>query len=525
MHCSFCLCLRYYLRKVIKNDIVYKLRNCFSGVEDTMSNTKELKKQYRANRDQIRRRRKNLREEQKNLRQKYHLDRSLAKQNPQEDFVTDEDYLAYSDKISHSRNEEISWEKLDNSALMYPIITGEDMSNVYRMSATLKEEINPELLQRALDVVLPKFPGFNSRLRQGMHWYYLEENGKPAPLVKKEDEFPCAYIDASRNRSYLFRVTYFRCRINLEVFHVLSDGTGALYFLKEIVYQYLRYLHPELQIKYGNDLTEGTTVSAKDMFQEFYDKKPLRPYRFQRAFLIPGSILSGERVGIIHGYLKVDEVREMAHSYQATINELIVSVLVYSIWQEYAKLITPERPIVICVPVNLRPVFGVDTTKNFFVNINAVFRPEKAEEITFAEVIRQIKQSLREQTTREELQNRLSTNVSTETNLLSRMVPMIFKNPVLKQIHKLSQKSITSTVTNIGLQTVAKPYQEYVDFINVVLAHAKGQPLKLSVSSYGDTIAVNVTSILRSTNIPQNIYRFFTEHDMEVKISTNGVYR
>lgn len=490
-----------------------------------MSNTKELKKQYKANRDQIRRKRRNLREEEKNLRQKYHIDKNLAKQNPNEDLIKDEDYLAYNEALSHDRNTEISWEKLDNSALMYPIITGEDMTNVYRMTATLKEEINPELLQRALDTVLPKFPGFNSRLRQGMHWYYLEENGKPAPLVKKEDDFPCAYIEASQNRSYLFRVTYFRSRINLEVFHVLSDGTGALYFLKEIVYQYLRYVHPELQIKYGNDLTEGITVSAKDRFQDFYDKKPLRPYRFQRAFLIPGNVLSGERVGIIHGYLKVAEVRKLAHEFQATINELIVSVLAYSIWQEHAKQITPERPIAICVPVNLRPVFGVDTTKNFFVNINAMFRPDEVEDVTFEEVVRQIKKSLREQTTREELQNRLSTNVSTEKNLLSRMVPMLFKNPVLKQIHKLSQKSITSTVTNIGLQTVAEPYREYVDFVNVILAHAKGQPLKLSVSSYGDRIAINVTSILRSTNIPQNIYRFFTEKGMEVSITTNGVYR
>ena len=490
-----------------------------------MTSVNELKKQYRENRDQIRRRRRNLREEQKNLRQKYHLEKSLAKQNPDEDLVNDQDFLAYKESIKNNKSDELSWEKLDNSELMYPIITGEDMSNVYRMTATLKEEIDPELLQRALDSVLPKFPGFNCRLRQGMHWYYLEENGKPAPLVKKEDDFPCAYIEASKNRSYLFRVTYFRCRINLEVFHVIADGTGALYFLKEIVYQYLRLVHPELQIQYGNGLSEGVTVSAKDRFEEFYDKKPLRPYRFQRAFLIPGQILSGERVGIIHGYLKVSEVREMAHTYQATINELIVSVLCYSIWQEYSRQITPERPIVICVPVNLRPVFGVDTTKNFFVNVNAMFRPEEGEEVTFAEVVRQVRESLRKQTTREELQNRLSTNVSTEKNLLSRMVPMMFKNPVLKQIHKLSQKSLTSTVTNIGVQTVAEPYREYVDFINVVLAHAKGQPLKLSVSSYGDTIAINVTSILRSTNIPRNIYRFFTEHDMEVSISTNGVYR
>ena len=42
------------------------------------------------------------------------------------------------------------------------------MSNVYRIAVTLKEEVQPEYLQQALDIVLPKFPGFNLRLRLGI---------------------------------------------------------------------------------------------------------------------------------------------------------------------------------------------------------------------------------------------------------------------------------------------------------------------------------------------------------------------
>ncbi|MFR5116618.1 MAG: hypothetical protein ACLTDV_06055 [Eubacterium sp.] len=31
--------------------------------------------------------------------------------------------------------------------------------------------------------MLPKFSVFNCRLRQGMFWYYFEENGKKSPTV------------------------------------------------------------------------------------------------------------------------------------------------------------------------------------------------------------------------------------------------------------------------------------------------------------------------------------------------------
>ena len=122
---------------------------------------------------------------------------------------------------------QIRWDKLDNTAHLFPSIAGESMTNVYRISVELNEEVQREALQQALDIVLPKFDGFNVRLRTGVFWYYFEENGKKAPKVTEEAMFPCRYIRQNRNRNYLFRVTYYGCRINLEVFHVLTDGMGA----------------------------------------------------------------------------------------------------------------------------------------------------------------------------------------------------------------------------------------------------------------------------------------------------------
>lgn len=112
-----------------------------------------------------------------------------------------------------NKDREIKWGKLDNTAHLFPVIAGEGMTNVYRVAIILKEEIQQDLLQQALDMVLPKFSVFNCRLRQGMFWYYFEENGKKSPTVHEEHTYPCRYIDEHRNRSYLFRVTYYGCRI------------------------------------------------------------------------------------------------------------------------------------------------------------------------------------------------------------------------------------------------------------------------------------------------------------------------
>ena len=113
----------------------------------------------------------------------------------------------------YGTNARIGWEKLDNTAHVFPVIAGEDMTNVYRIFVILKEEVDKDILQCALNLVLPKFAGFNVRLRQGVFWYYFEENGKPAPKVREEGTYPCRYIVQNQNRSYLFRVSYFKCRI------------------------------------------------------------------------------------------------------------------------------------------------------------------------------------------------------------------------------------------------------------------------------------------------------------------------
>ena len=119
------------------------------------------------------------------------------------------------------------WRRLDNTSKIFPVIANENMSQVFRISVTLKEEIQPEALQQALEDILPHIRNFRVRLRQGLFWYYFEENRR-IPQVQRESSYPCRYIDPYGNRKFLFRITYYEKRINLEVFHALTDGLGAV---------------------------------------------------------------------------------------------------------------------------------------------------------------------------------------------------------------------------------------------------------------------------------------------------------
>lgn len=59
------------------------------------------------------------------------------------------------------------WRRLDNTAKIFPVIANENVSQVFRISVTLKEPVDPELLSRALEEILPGDPEFPCEDAQG----------------------------------------------------------------------------------------------------------------------------------------------------------------------------------------------------------------------------------------------------------------------------------------------------------------------------------------------------------------------
>ena len=173
----------------------------------------------------------------------------------------------------------------------------------------------------------------------------------------------------------MFRVTYYKNRINLEVFHVLTDGMGGINFLRELTYQYLRLAHPKLRETQGDQLSADTSLNREDSFLKNYKKKSKSVYQSKRAFLIKGEKLAYDGFGVIHGYLPIPQLKKVCHAYGVSINEYLVATFIWAAYQENYRHITEDRPIRVAVPVNLRPYFDSITTKNFFVMVSAEFAP------------------------------------------------------------------------------------------------------------------------------------------------------
>lgn len=421
------------------------------------------------------------------------------------------------------KSSELKWDKLDNTANLFPVIVSEEVSNVYRVSVTLKENIDPELLQKSLDRVLPYFDVFHSKMKKGFFWYYFETNKKPAPRVALENTYPCQYINPYTNNEYQFRVSYYEKRINLEVFHVLTDGNGALMFLKELTYQYLRYKYTELGESEGNALSPATSLDIEDSYIKNYKKSAKKAYKTEKALIIKGDKIPFNHFGIIHGYINLADIKRVSKEYGVTINQYLIAAIFWSIYKEYLNGQPCKNPISSCIPVNLRPYFDSNTTKNFFVVVTALFRADR-DDYTFEDVVKIVADSLNEQIVKENLETLFSYNVSNEKNIVLRAVPLFVKNFAMKRIYKKSASANTMTVTNLGVCKVDDAYKEYIDKFHVVLSMSKGQNVKGGIISYDNTLVFTFSSSVRETIIQKGFFRKLVSDGIEVGVESNGVY-
>lgn len=157
--------------------------------------------------------------------------------------------------------------------------------------------------------------------------------------------------------------------------------------------------------------------------------------------------------------------------------------------------------------------------------VSAEFVPEEAHgEYTFEEIAALIKESLRAQINKEYLEQLFSYNVSNQMNLVARAVPLFLKNIAIRYVYNTAALANTTTVTNLGKISVNETYAPYVKMFRVLLPMSKGQNIKGTACSYGDTLCYTFTSVLKDTMVQRSFFRKLAEEGIEIAIESNGVY-
>lgn len=415
----------------------------------------------------------------------------------------------------------LPWRRLDNTANIFPVIANENMSQVFRISVTLKEKVQPEILQQALEDILPHIQNFRVKLRRGLFWYYLEENDK-IPLVQHENTYPCRYIDPHANRKFLFRVTYYERRINLEVFHALTDGLGAVNFLRSLTDRYLRLTRGEMDVWIADD--EKTPAeqkfSVEDSYLENYKEMHHRSYSSNPAYRLEGDYLPLGSGQVLHGYVPVAELKKICHSKDVSITKYLAAALIWSVWQEYLDGKTCGRPVVLNLPINLRAFFGSETMSNFFAvtMIGYLFHDP---EMDFDTLLHKVSRQMDKKIDKDRLEESISYNVSNEKKMYLRIIPLVIKRIGLSLMFRLKDRAYTMTLSNVGPIKMDPEYASDVERFHLLIGVSRRQPMKCTVCAYGDEMVITFTSVFADSRLQKQFFKKLKEDGVSVKFEGN----
>ncbi|GHU34051.1 hypothetical protein FACS1894105_00160 [Clostridia bacterium] len=410
------------------------------------------------------------------------------------------------------------WSRLDNAAKIFPPTSGKNDTKVFRFSCELYEIVEENALQTALDRTLERFPIFRSVLKRGFFWYYLEDSDIK-PLVRQEYRRPCPLIYSGDSKELLFEVTYYKKRINFEVYHALTDGSGALQFIRTLAFHYLTEKHC------GNTATRPVLTdydaSAEqkrlDSFSKYYTKnKAKQKNKRIKAFKIRGELFPDHKLSIIEGKLPLSAVLSKSRELGATVSEFLSAILIHSI-HEVMPLNDENKPVAISIPVNLRKYFPSESARNFFGIVN-ICHNFKTQGQSFEDVLLSVKSSFSEQLTIDKIKERMNELAAFEHNLAINIVPLFIKNLALKIANAYSEAEVTAAFSNIGRVTMP---DEIANYIHAFDLFSSTKRLQICLCSYGDTLMLSFTSPFISTDVQCHFFRKLTSCGIEAVIHSN----
>lgn len=400
------------------------------------------------------------------------------------------------------------WRKLDNAAKLYSAASNKKDTRVFRFYCELKEEVEPILLQKALDQTMETFPMFLMVLRKGLFWHYLEPCNLH-PIVKEEYKEPCSRLYIKDKKNLLFEVTYYKKRINFEVFHVLTDGTGATEFLKELVTNYLYLVHKDEGLEQISMLPEDMTMQDQedDSFLKYYSKDQRRPKEKKiHAFQIRKKKKDGHHLHVHENVVPVQDVLKRSRELGVSMTVFLTAVYLMAIHEEMSKM-QEKRPVVLMVPVNLRKFFPSTSMLNFFNWIEPGYDFTKQDN-SFEAVLEYTKEFFKEQLTKEKMSAHISELLALELHPILRLAPLELKNLCIHAGAKFSEKNVTAIFSNMSVVKMPESYVPYIERFGVYTNTPK---LELCLCSFQDKLSFAFTSRYDTENIERNFYRMLKE--------------
>ena len=419
----------------------------------------------------------------------------------------------------------LRWVRLDNAAKIYPAARRKNWSNVFRQSVTLFDDVDTGVLKSALDVTIKRFPSIAARLRKGVFWYYLQQV-ESAPKIKEEYSHPLTYMSKDEMRKCAFRVIVFNNRIAVEFFHSLTDGTGALIFLKSLVAEYLEQKYIII-IPCENGIIDRRALPTEEELEDCFLKNAgtvPASRKDTNAWHMYGEPQRDGFLNLTCFNIPVKEALDMAHKHNATLTVFMSAIMMkalVNLQNEKSPNVRRQKRIKLLIPVNLRQLFPSNTLRNFAMYTIPELDPRLGV-YTFDEICKVIQHKMGTEFTAKHMSCVIATNVNDERNPLVRLIPLPIKNAVMKAIFdSVGERKSCLTLSNIGQVKVPEVMAKYIKRFDFILGVQAAAPYNCGMLSFGDTIYINFIRNIKDAELERHFWAVLKELGLSATVESN----
>jgi hypothetical protein len=454
--------------------------------------------------------------------------------------------------ISERRNEPRSrtaihdetgtWYILDNAATIIPSVTDAVETKLFRLSATLAEDIDAGILQSALDAVVARFPYFAVEFRHGLFWHYLAPCNSRILLVDDAIS-PSQDYDVNKRGTCLFRVRVGGRRIACEFHHSLTDGTGGMRFLKNLLAEYCRRAAPPSAGASNRrpaaweddpDLYALEDSPAPEEYEDAYNRHYREaipaPDRVRPAFRLRSPPLPRHEYRTICGLIPLAEALATAKGFGASLTEFLAATYIdalQTIWLSQTAANQPTerdhaaRPnLVVSVPVNMRRLFPSATNRNFslFAFVSQDMRLGRRD---FREIVERARLQLRFETDAKTMGRQLSRNVSASNSIFFRAMPLPLKTLVFRLFYHLFGENLyTAGLSNLGAASLPPGLEARVERFDFVPMPTR-EKTEVSMISWRGILHVTFGSLGSSRELERLFFTRLRKLGLRVRIECN----
>ncbi len=420
----------------------------------------------------------------------------------------------------------LHWMALDNAAKIFPAARSRHWSNVFRISATLTEDVDTACLRQALEAVVKRFPSIAVCVKPGFFWYYIEQIPQ-APDILEEKPYPLSRMPFDDIRKCAFRVLVYRSRIAVEFFHAVTDGNGGLVFVKTLVAEYLRRKYGAQVPCIQGILDPGQPPKKnelEDSFQKFagprkasrsgpdsfriLDKREPDGYRTNTTFLFDAA-----------------DIRRRAKEQGVTVTAYFAAVLLTAAMGVQARTVRNprrHRQIFVNIPVNLRKMFPSESLRNFMLYANPGIDPRLGE-YSFDEICQLLHHQMKVLITPKNMAALMAKNVGDEKPLLLRATPLFLKNMVMKTVfNAVGERKACFSFSNLGVVEVPGEFAQYVTRMDFVVGTQAQSPYNIGALTYGDKFYVNLIRNVEAPILERELYRVLKQLGIRPRVEGNA---